>query len=195
MKKILFTLLYVVVVAILVACIAKPADPNPGAAFQGTIDMGDKASSGTLSFKISADGASIEAFSLSLADVKCEGLSEGRLSVSLGGSLTTITEGKFSAALPAFGAGSGGGMLKSAGSMTSTTSGPGGSKSITIENYNLEGSPSEWPAVEDVQKAGQIEGQFSSPTEGSGKITIYLAAIGSDYACSLGTFDWTAGTP
>jgi hypothetical protein len=193
--KMLACLFFAAMILLLGACGSKVADPAPGVDFHGTIDLGDKASSGMLSFKISADGASIEDFAISLADVKCEGLTAGKLSVSLGGTLTTVTEGQFSATLPAFGTGSGGGMLKSAGSMSSTTSGPGGTRSIEIENYNLEGSPSDWPAVADPEKAGQIDGQFSSPTQGSGKITIYLAAIGSEYACALGTFDWKAEAP
>jgi hypothetical protein len=195
MKKNLFTLSFIIAILILVSCAAKPADPTSGAAFKGTITMGDKASSGTLSFKISADGASLEEFGISLADAKCDGLTEGKLSWSQGGSLTTVSEGQFSTTLPAFGAGAGGGMLKSAGSISSTTSGAGVSRSISIQNYNLEGDAASWPPVEDPQKAGQFEGQFSKPNDASGKITIYLAAIGSEYACSLGTFDWTANAP
>ena len=87
----------------------------------------------------------------------------------MGGTLTQVNDGKFSSALPAM--------------------------SGIVEEYNLAGSPFNWPEVPDLRKAGLIEGQFTSPTEVSGTNKIYLAALGAGRACELGVFDWQAAAP
>lgn len=71
---------------VLAACVGN-ATPAPGASFSGTIDVGDKASSGAISFKVSEDGASITDLNITLNGLKCDGLSAGRVHDYLGGPL------------------------------------------------------------------------------------------------------------
>jgi hypothetical protein len=58
--------------------------PAPAASFSGAIDMGAKASSGTLSFDISEDGASITGVNFTLQELQCGGLTIGRIHDNLG---------------------------------------------------------------------------------------------------------------
>lgn len=153
---------------VLVTCIGN-ATPAPGASFSGIINMGDKASSGAISFNISEDGASIIDLNIILNELKCDGLSAGRVHDYLGGLLTSIKGGRFSSSIPAVGR--------------------------EVENYNLDKSPSEFPTVTSLDTVGQIEGKFSSATKASGTIKIYMWVVFTDRACELGEFPWEAEVP
>jgi len=126
--------------------------------------VGDKASSGAISFKVSEDGASITDLNIILNGLKCDGLSAGRVHDYLGGPLTSITGDGFSASIPAMGG--------------------------EIENYNLDKPPSEFPTVASLDTVGQIEGKFSSAKQASGTIKIYMGVVMTDRACELGEFPW-----
>lgn len=147
--------------------------PAPGASFSGAIDVGDKASSGALSFKISADGASITDVNVTLNELKCDGLSLGRIHDNMGGLLISMTDGQFSGPIPTMGR----------------------SPVSESENYRLDSPPSAFPAVASLATAGQLEGKFSSATQASGTIKIFVSVMMTDRACELGTFPWKAEAP
>ena len=72
------SLVMVITALTLAAC--GGAQPKPGATFTGPIEIGtDKASSATLSFTVSEDGIMITEVSVSLTEVKCDGMSSGML--------------------------------------------------------------------------------------------------------------------
>jgi len=68
-------------------------EPQPGAAFAGPIEITGKASSATIAFTISEDGASIVSVGVSLTDVKCDGFSAGNLTQRSQGSFS-VAEGR-----------------------------------------------------------------------------------------------------
>ncbi len=137
-----------------------------GATFNGWIETGDKASSGGISFTISSDGASIIDLDLTLSEVRCDGLSMGRVHEFVGGVLASTADGSFAAAIPAMGR--------------------------EVDNYELNAIPSDFPEFASLDDIGQIGGKFSSPTEASGKINIYVWVLMTDHACELGDFSWRA---
>jgi len=147
--------------------------PAPGASFSGAIDMGDKASSGTFSFDISEDGASITGVSFTLQELKCGGLTIRRIHDNLGDMLISMSNGGFSASIPAMGS----------------------SQFTESQNYNLTNSPFDFPTFADMGNVGQFEGKFSSATHAIGTINIYIWAIMTDRACELGKFTWEAESP
>ena len=157
---------------VITACGGK-AVPAPAASFSGAIDMGDKASSGTLSFKVSEDGASITGVNITLQELKCGGLTIGRIHDNLGGMLISMRDGGFSASIPAMGS----------------------SQFTESQNYNLTSSPFDFPTFPDMGSVGQFEGKFSSATHASGTIDMYVWAIMTDRACELGKFTWEAESP
>lgn len=147
--------------------------PQPGATFSGPIEISGKASSGAISFKVSEDGASITDVNITLKELKCDGLSLGRVHDYMGGLLISITDGEFSASIPAIGR----------------------SQVSESENYNLTTSPFDFPTFSDMGSVGQFEGKFPSAMHASGTINIYVWAIMTDRACELGKFTWEAESP
>jgi hypothetical protein len=140
-------------------------NPKPGAKLAGTIEMGEKAKSGEIIFAVTEDGGAITSLIVTLNDVTCDGLTAGMYSDFLGTIRVPVTNGRFTGSLPAMGG--------------------------QIKNFMIP-SLKPWPTVASLSKAGAIEGSFSSPTEASGTITIYLGIPGSKLACPLGTFRWSA---
>ena len=167
-KKIQFfiiTMLALVTVISLSACMGA-AKPAPGTSFSGTIDMGSKASSAEISFKISDNGTSIEDLNTAINQLKLDGLTAGQVFDYHGGFLTSIEDGKFSASIPVVGG--------------------------SVKNYNLDKSPSEFQTVTDLNDIGKIEGKFLSATKASGTIKIYMWLLLTDYAVEVGEFSWEA---
>ena len=71
--------------------------PEAGKTFSGPIQIGwDKASSGTLSFIVSDDGAMITNFSVGFKDFKCESMSASEFSTSSSGEFLLSNEWEFS---------------------------------------------------------------------------------------------------
>lgn len=70
--------------------------PKGGATFNGRIEISGKASSGTIQFSISEDGASINSVTITLQDLKCDGFSAGSMTQEASGSFA-ITKGSFTA--------------------------------------------------------------------------------------------------
>lgn len=147
------------------ACIGV-AKPAPGAYFSGTIDIGNKASSAAISFKISEDGTSIKDLETTINELKLDGLTAGQVFDYHGGFLTSIEDGKFSASIPVVGG--------------------------SVKNYNLDKSPSEFQTVTNLENIGKIEGKFLSTTKVSGTIRIYMWLLLTDYAVEVGEFSWEA---
>lgn len=147
------------------------AEPLPGATFQGAIETGARAGSGAIDFAVSEDGASIADLGLTLTDVDCDGLTLGSTHDQYGGSLTPIESGRFSGAIPAVGTGG----------------------FSTSSDYSVDAEAfASFPAVADLASVGHLEGEFSSAEEAAGTITIHIWVIGTDMACELGTFPWSA---
>ena len=69
---------------------------QPGATFSGPIEISGKASSGAISFAVSVDGASIISMSVTLKDVKCDGMSAGSMETTTSGPFP-VTDGKLAA--------------------------------------------------------------------------------------------------
>ena len=144
------------------------ANPQPGAKLAGAIEMGEKAKSGEIIFAVSEDGGAITGLIITLNDVACDGFTAELYRSFLGTMRVPVTNGQFTGPLPALGIGN-----------------------IEIKNFTIP-SLKPWPTVASLSEAGAIEGSFSSPTEASGTITIYLGIPGSKLACPLGTFRWSA---
>lgn len=170
-QKTLFILL-VACALVLAGCGGRVA-PTPGGIFSGPIETGDRAGSGTLSSQVSEDAGSITDLSIALTDVACDGLTLGRIHDLLGGSLTSVVDGRFSASMPAMG-------------------GAGQSES---QNYSLTTSPAAFPVVASLETVGRIDGEFTSSTQAAGTLTIHIWVVMSDRACELGTFPWSATEP
>ena len=165
-KQAFFHILLIIILFIvifLVSCIGN-IKPTPGASLSGSIDMGNKASSATISFKISEDGASIEDLETTINDLKLEGLAAGQVYDYHGGFLTSIENGRFSVSIPVVGG--------------------------SVKDYKLDKSPSEFQTVTDLDNIGQIEGKFLSTTKASGTIRIYMWLLLTDYAVEVGEFSW-----
>ena len=187
----LLVLLYVAGLLILVASCGGQAEPTPGATFRGSIETGTRAGGGAIDFAISEDGTSISDLGITLSDVACDGLTAGMTTDHFSGSLASIADGRFGGAIAAVLTASGHqsqGVLTSGGSMTGT--GPGGTTSF--QDYRLGASPEEFPVVASLETVGQLEGEFSSASEAAGTIRIHVWVIGTDRACELGTFPWSA---
>ncbi len=167
-------LLFIGLAALILFVIACGGGTSPagGASFSGAIDMGDKAGSGTISFKTSEDGASITTINITLQEVKCGGLTIGSIHDDLGDEQIAISSGAFSASIPAMGT----------------------SQFSESRNYHLTTSPFDFPAFSDMGSVGQLEGNFISADNASGTIKIYIHAAMTDRACELGEFTWEAGT-
>ena len=152
------------------ACSGQP-EPSPGATFRGMVETGARAGSGTIDFAVSDDGTSIADLGLALTDVACDGLTLGSAYDRYGGSVTPIESGRFSGGIPAVGTGG-----------FSTSSG-----------YNVDPDAfASFPVVADLASVGRLEGEFTSAEEATGTITIHVWVIGTDMACELGTFPWSA---
>lgn len=144
------------------------AAPAPGASFSGAIDMGDKASSGTLSFRVSETGAAITDLRISLQSANCNNMiTMGSVMDYLSNPGITITDGTFEGSLPAMG-----GM---------------------VTDYRFNPGDSFPTPVPDPDTVGKIAGRFTTPTTASGTIAVFLgAAMSGGIVCELGTFDWSA---
>ena len=170
-KQMLFfvlTMLAILLVMFLITCTGN-AKPAPGASFSGTINMDNKASSATISFKISEDGTSIKDLKTTVNELKLDGLTAGQVYDYHGGKLILIEDGKFSVSIPAVGG--------------------------SVKNYKLDKSPSEFQTVSALDNIGQIEGKFLSSTKASGTIKIYMWLLLTDYAIEVGEFSWEAECP
>ena len=168
MNRRLSVLGMVAVIVLVIAGCGGSANPAPGANFSGQIDLGDKAENGEISFQVSDDGAKILNLSVVVMGMNCDGMTVGKTSEYLEDPSLAISGG-FSGAFPALGR--------------------------IAENYNLSKPPFDYPAPEDLAKAGSIEGSFRSATRASGTITLFMWAIGTEHACELGTFSWEAQAP
>ena len=142
--------------------------PLPGASLSGAINVGDKASGGTLSFKISETGAAITDLRISLQNANCNNMiTMGSVTDYLSNPRITITEGTFEGPLPAMG-----GM---------------------VTNYRFNPGGSLPTPVSDPKTVGKIAGRFTTPTSASGTITVFLGAtMTRGIVCELGTFNWSA---
>lgn len=170
-KRILFLGLASLVLA-MAACGGKAA-PAAGSTFSGAIKVGAKAGSGTISFRVSENGSSITGVDITLQELNCGGLAIGSIHDNLGEALISMSNGGFSASIPAMGRGQ----------MTES------------RNYNLSTSPFDFPAFSDMANVGKFEGKFTSATHASGTIDIYIWAVMTDRACELGKFTWDAESP
>ena len=79
-----------------------PVAPQPGAVLTGPFEISDKASSGTISLTVSADGASITSVGITLNDLKCDGFSAGSLTKEGGGTFP-VADGKIVASVSGIG--------------------------------------------------------------------------------------------
>jgi len=154
--------------ALVLAACAGNVQPQPGASLGGGIDVGDRASSGTLSFKISETGAAITDLQINLESANCNDMiTMGSVTDYLSDPGIAITDGTFEGSLPAMG-----------GMVTDYRFNPGGSLPTPVP---------------DPYTVGKISGRFTAPTTASGTITIFLgAAMSGGIVCELGTFDWSA---
>jgi hypothetical protein len=153
---------------LLVGCGVRSAAPKPGAAFSGTINVGNKAGSGSLSFSISEDGTKLINLGTSLQKVNCKDMiTMGSVADYDSNPGITITNGVFEAPRPAMGG--------------------------EVWDYKFNpGDPFPTP-VPNPYTIGKITGRFTTPTTASGTITIYLGAtMSGGVVCELGTFEWSA---
>jgi hypothetical protein len=156
------------ILLLLVGCGAGAAAPKPGAAFSGAIEVGNKASSGALSFGIAENGTALTNLHTSLQKANCNDMiTMGSVEDYTSNPGITITDGGFEGSLPAMG-----GM---------------------VTDYSFHPGDSFPSPVPDPYTVGKITGRFTSPTSASGTITIFLgAAMSGGVVCELGTFDWSA---
>ena len=155
-------------ILLLVGCGAHATAPQPGASFSGTINVGDKAGSGWLSFTIAQNGGALTNLLTSLQKVNCKDMiSMGSVENYASDPGISVTKGIFEASLPAMG-----GMIK---------------------DFSLNlGNPRPTP-VPDPDTVGKITGRFTTSTTATGTITIFLGApMSGGIVCELGTFDWSA---
>jgi hypothetical protein len=160
----------ILITAFLAACnsSAGSVEPKPGASFNGAIDVGDKASSGTLSFNVTETGTAISNLRISLQSANCKNMiTMGSVSDYQSNPGITITNGSFESPLPAMG-----GM---------------------VTDYKFNPGDSFPTPVPDPYTVGKFTGRFTKPTTASGTITIFLgAAMSGGIVCELGTFNWNA---
>jgi hypothetical protein len=76
--------------------------PKGGATFTGSIEITGKASSGTIQFSISGDGASITSVTITLIDLKTESFSAGSMNKEVSGSFP-VTSGTLDASVSGIG--------------------------------------------------------------------------------------------
>ena len=69
---------------------------QPSAVFGGPIEISGKASSGAISFAVSEDRSSVTSVSVTLKDVKCDGMSAGSMETTTSGPFP-VTDGKLAA--------------------------------------------------------------------------------------------------
>jgi len=100
-KKLLLLLLIIGIIFYLTTC-AKKVTPKPNTTFIGDIEISEKASTGTISFKILGDGSLITSISITLTDVKANGFSAGSITQRNDTSFS-ITEGNIDASISAIG--------------------------------------------------------------------------------------------
>ena len=153
---------------LLAACGGRSASPKPGTAFSGTINVGDKASSGSLSFNISDGGTELTNLGTSLQSANCQDMiTMGSVSDYQSNPGIAISNGAFEGSLPAMGG--------------------------RVTNYRFSPGDVFPTPVPNPDSIGKISGRFSSPTAASGTISIYLgAAMTGGIVCELGTFEWNA---
>jgi hypothetical protein len=72
----------------------KKVSPEPGATLTGAIEISEGASGGTISLKVSGDGASLTSISVTLSNLQCDGFSAGSMTKTASASIS-ITEGNF----------------------------------------------------------------------------------------------------
>jgi len=101
MRKVLLLGLVVALAMLLTACGAKtggnaPVAPQPGARLSGPIEITGKASSATITLKVSDDGTTLTSIGVEFQNLKCNGFSAGSMSKSVSGSFA-ITGGSISA--------------------------------------------------------------------------------------------------
>ena len=166
MKNKWLFLINVVVIILLASACGSTAKPEPGAQFSGTIDMGANAKSGSIHFSISSGGDALENLEIVVNDLTCKKMTVGKARDSQAGPNIPVANGRFNSPIPAIGR--------------------------ISENYNLGTSPDDFPVIDSLDTVGKIDGAFASPTQASGKITIFMWVIMTDRACELGTFDWVA---
>jgi len=81
---------------LLAAC--RPQLPAPGTVFNGSIEISGTASSGAIHFAISEDGASVTELTITLQDIRCEGMTASSM-MKKPDQPYPITNGKFTAAI------------------------------------------------------------------------------------------------
>ena len=172
MEKSLWVCLVALLVVFPTACGSPsptPVTPQSGAHLVGSIETGEKAGSGQISFFVHESDGSIIKLTIVLTDVKCDGFTAGQIEGWVGDVWRAqVTGGSFKEPLPALG-----GLWR---------------------NFTLP-SQKPWPTVAPGARPGEIEGSFSSPTEASGTIEIFLSIPDSRKACPLGRFAWSAKAP
>ena len=142
--------------------------PQPGISISASIATSEKASSGTLSFNVAEDGASIKNLRIGLKVANCDNvLTMGSVEDFISDPGISIADGQFSASLPAMG-----GM---------------------VENFNFNPGDTLPPRVDDPMSVGKIDGHFTAPNMANGTITIFLGVpFSGGIVCELGTFEWSA---
>jgi hypothetical protein len=78
------------------------AVPKAGATYAGPIEISGKASAGTITLKVSDDGAAITSVSVEFTDLKCDGFSAGSMSKQVGGTFA-ISNGQLTASVSGIG--------------------------------------------------------------------------------------------
>ncbi len=163
MKRISETITCIVLAALLLSACTPTADPQPRARFQGDIDLGGFASNATISFSISEDGTTLEFLTIEVNNLDCDYLSAEKI-LSTGYIGIPIENGVFSNTIP-----------PSSGALT---------------NFTIKEAAREMPDVSK-DRPGSLSGSFSTPTEASGEIHLYLyIPTWGDF--ELGTFKWSA---
>jgi hypothetical protein len=171
-RTLIYTLIFVMVVIPTCACGGSKA-PIAGTTFTGNIDMGEQATSGTISFDIANDGTSIANIDITILDLNCKGLKMGKLHDNLGSLQITISADGFEGSIPVMGT----------------------SQFSESSNYEMTVSPFDFPSFEDMGNAGNLEGKFTSAKAVNGTIKLLVWAVMTDRACEFGTLSWEANAP
>jgi len=79
-----------------------PVAPQPGVRLSGPVEISGKASSATITLKVSDDGATLTSIGVEFQTLKCNGFSAGSMSKSVGGSFA-IAGGSISASVGGLG--------------------------------------------------------------------------------------------
>ncbi len=163
MNKNFMLLLLSILAALLLASCTHTFPPQAGAVFTGKIAIGDLASSAGISFNITDDGSTIENLTISLADLDCNYLKAELMSGAVYVGIP-VADGSFSASLPVLG--------------------------NTFSNFETKVPPQDLPEISE-GRPGQFSGKFTSPTQASGSIHLYIT-VPMWGKFELGTFDWEA---